>query len=211
MEPVVKRNELLAHKVIKGLESRNMSGYHVTTKEAALEKALELIHEGSSIGWGGSYTVDALGIKEILEAGNYRTIDRAKATSPEEGERIQRECFSADYFLTSSNAITEDGVLVNIDGNSNRVAAICYGPQKVIMIVSMNKVVKTEVDAFSRARNVAAPINAQRFPIQTPCKLTGSCANCKSQDTICCQFVMTRYSKHADRMHVILVDEILGF
>lgn len=211
MEPLVKRNELLACKVIKGLESRNMSGYFVRTKEEALEQALCLIEEGSSIGWGGSYSVDAIGLKEVLETGNYTTIDRAKATSIEEGERIQRECFSADCFLTSTNAITEDGILVNIDGNSNRVAAICFGPKKVIMIVGMNKVVKSEEDAFSRARNIAAPINAQRFLIKTPCKATGTCADCKSPQTICCQFVMTRYSKHKDRIHVILVDENLGF
>lgn len=211
MEPLVKRNELLACKVIKGLESRNMSGYFVRTKEEALEQALCLIEEGSSIGWGGSYSVDAIGLKEVLETGNYTTIDRAKATSIEAGERIQRECFSADCFLTSTNAITEDGILVNIDGNSNRVAAICFGPKKVIMIVGMNKVVKSEEDAFSRARNIAAPINAQRFLIKTPCKATGTCADCKSPQTICCQFVMTRYSKHKDRIHVILVDENLGF
>lgn len=211
MKPVMKRNELLAQQVIKGLESRNMSGYFVKTKEEALQKALELIEEGSSIGWGGSYSVDAIGLKEVLETGNYTTIDRAKATSVEEGDRIQRECFSADYFLTSTNAITEDGVLVNIDGNSNRVAAICFGPKKVIMVAGVNKIVKSEADAFSRARNIAAPINAQRFPIKTPCKVTGTCADCKSPQTICCQFVMTRYSKHKDRIHVILVDENLGF
>ncbi len=211
MKPMMKRNELVAQQVIKGLESRNMSGYFVRTKEEALAQALELIEEGDSVGWGGSYSVDAIGLKEVLETGNYTTIDRAKATSVEEGERIQRECFSADCFLTSTNAITEDGVLVNIDGNSNRVAAICFGPKKVIMVVGMNKVVKSEEDAFSRARNIAAPINAQRFPIKTPCKATGTCADCKSPQTICCQFVMTRYSKHKDRIHVILVDENLGF
>lgn len=124
---------------------------------------------------------------------------------------IVRQCFHADYFLTSTNAITEDGILVNIDGNSNRVAAICFGPKKVIFIVGMNKVVKTEADAMSRARNIAAPINVQRFMINTPCKTTGSCVDCKSRDTICCQFLTTRYSRHADRIKVILVNEMLGF
>ncbi|MFI3208541.1 MAG: lactate utilization protein [Eubacteriales bacterium] len=205
------RNQKVAEKVIKGLESRNMEGFFVETKEEALEKALNLIAQGSSIGWGGSMSVDVIGLKQVLEEGNYTTIDRAKATSPEEAEKIVRECFNADYFLTSTNAITEDGILVNIDGNSNRVAAICFGPKKVIMIVGMNKVVKTEADAMSRARNTAAPINAQRFMIQTPCKTTGSCMDCKSKDTICCQFLTTRFSKHADRIKVILVNEVLGF
>lgn len=205
------RNQKLAQKVIKGLESRNMEGFYVETKEEALEKALELIVEGSSVGWGGSVSVDAIGLKEALETGNYTTIDRAKATTSEETERIVRECFNADYFLTSTNAITEDGILVNIDGNSNRVAAICFGPKKVIMIVGMNKVVKSEVDAMSRARNMAAPLNAQRFPIDTPCRKTGSCMDCKSRDTICCQFLTTRYSRHSDRIKVILINENLGF
>ncbi len=205
------RNKKLAQKVIKGLESRNMEGFFVESKEEALAKAMELITEGSSIGWGGSVSVDAIGLKHALEAGNYTTIDRSKATSPEEAEEIVRQCFHADYFLTSANAITEDGILVNIDGNSNRVAAICFGPKQVIFIVGMNKVVKTEADAMSRARNIAAPINVQRFMINTPCKTTGSCADCKSRDTICCQFLTTRYSRHADRIKVILVNETLGF
>ncbi len=205
------RNALLAQKVIKGLESRNMTGYFVETKEEAVAQAMALITEGSSIGWGGSMTVDASGIKQVLEAGNYTVIDREKGKTQEEVDQLVRACFSADYFLTSSNAISEDGILVNIDGNSNRVAAICFGPKKVIMFVGMNKVAKTEADALARVRNIAAPINAQRFPIETPCKHTGSCANCLSPDTICCQFLTTRYSKHKDRIHVILIDEPLGF
>lgn len=205
------RNDKLAQRVIKGLESRNMEGFYTQTKEEALEKALELIEEESSIGWGGSVSVERIGLIKALSDGNYVTVDRSKAKSVEEKEEIQRACFSADYFLTSSNAITEDGILVNIDGNSNRVAAICYGPKKVIMIVGMNKVVKTEADAMARARNVAAPINAQRFPLDTPCKKIGSCMNCMSRDTICCQFLTTRYSRHADRIKVILVNENLGF
>ncbi len=205
------RNDKLAQRVIKGLESRNMEGFYTQTKEEALAKALELIEEGSSIGWGGSVSVERIGLIKALSEGNYVTVDRSKAKSVEEKEEIQRACFSADYFLTSSNAISEDGILVNIDGNSNRVAAICYGPKKVIMIVGMNKVTKTEADAMARARNIAAPINAQRFPLDTPCKKIGSCMNCMSRDTICCQFLTTRYSRQADRIKVILVNEDLGF
>jgi hypothetical protein len=121
------------------------------------------------------------------------------------------QAYASDVFLASSNAITEDGILVNIDGNSNRVSAIAYGPKKVIMIVGMNKVTPDVDSAMKRARNVAAPINAQRFGLQTPCSKTGTCMDCKSPDTICCQFLITRYSRHADRIHVILVNEDLGF
>ena len=205
------RNKLLAEKIIKGLESRNMSGYYAETKEEALQKALELIPEGSTIGWGGSASVNEIGLREAVCNGNYVIYNRDTAPTPEEKKAIELKIFGTDYFLCSSNAITEDGVLVNIDGNSNRVAAIAYGPSHVIMIVGMNKVAKDEEAALCRARNIAAPTNAQRFPLDTPCKKTGACANCKSRDTICCEFLITRYSRHANRFHIILVNENLGY
>ena len=205
------RNKLLAEKIIKGLESRNMSGYYAETKEEALQKALELIPEGSTIGWGGSASVNEIGLREAVCNGNYVIYNRDTAPTPEEKKAIELKIFGTDYFLCSSNAITADGVLVNIDGNSNRVAAIAYGPSHVIMIVGMNKVAKDEEAALCRARNIAAPTNAQRFPLDTPCKKTGACANCKSRDTICCEFLITRYSRHANRFHIILVNENLGY
>ena len=122
------------------------------------------------------------------------------------------EAYDADVFLSSVNAMTDDGILVNIDGNANRVSAIAQGPKKVIFIVGMNKVFSGDLDgAMKRARNIAAPINAQRFGLSTPCTKTGACMDCKSPDTICCQFLITRYSRHKDRIHVILVNENLGF
>lgn len=205
------RNQLLAEKIIKGLESRNMCGYYAKTKEEALKKALELIPEGSSIGWGGSVSLAEIGLKDAVCNGNYKVFNRDTAATPEEKRTTELNIFGADYFLCSSNAITEDGILVNIDGNSNRVAAIAYGPSHVIMIVGMNKVAKDEEAALCRARNIAAPINAQRFPLDVPCKKTGSCANCKSRDTICCEFLITRYSRHANRFHIILVNDNLGY
>lgn len=205
------RNQLLAQKVIKGLESRNMSGYYAETREEALTKALELIPEGSSIGWGGSVSVSEIGLRDAVINGNYQVFNRDICETPEEKREIELKIFGADYFLCSSNAITEDGILVNIDGNSNRVAAIAYGPKKVIMIVGMNKVAKDFDSALSRARNVAAPVNAQRFPLDTSCKQNGSCVNCKSSDTICCEFLVTRYSRHSDRFHIILVNDELGY
>lgn len=208
---IIARNEMLADKIIKGLESRNMCGYYASTKEDALIKALKLMPEGSTIGWGGSVSVSEIGLRDAVINGNYQVLNRDICKTPEEKRETELKIFSCDYFLCSSNAITEDGILVNIDGNSNRVAAIAYGPKNVIMIVGMNKVAKDLDSALSRARNIAAPVNAQRFPLDTPCKHTGSCANCKSRDTICCEFLITRYSRHANRFHIILVNEDLGY
>ncbi|MDO5436087.1 MAG: lactate utilization protein [Clostridia bacterium] len=204
----VKRNDLLAEKVIKGLESRNMSGYYARTKEEALAKALELIPEGSSVTKGGSVSVTEIGLEQAVIDGNYNYIDRGKAEDKRAAELM---AYQADVYLGSANAITEDGVLVNIDGNSNRVSAYAYGPKKLMLIVGMNKVTKDVDHAMKRARNEAAVINAQRFGLSTPCARTGSCMNCKNADTICCQFLITRYERHAGRVHVILVNEDLGF
>ena len=205
---IFKRNELLAQKVIKGLGSRNMTGYYAASAEEAKKIALDLIPEGSSISMGGGMSVHETGLVEALKDGNYNFIDRDAA---EDKRAAMLAAYDADFFLSSCNAMTEDGILVNIDGNSNRVSAIAQGPKKVLFIVGMNKVCDDVDGAMKRARNVAAPINAQRFGLDTPCAKTGSCMNCKSPDTICCQFLITRFSRHADRIHVILVNDSLGF
>ncbi len=207
-ENIFKRNELLAKKVIAGLESRNMSGYYAAGKEDALAKALELIPEGSSVTMGGCMSAREIGLVDAVKNGNYDFIDRDAA---EDKRAAMLAAYDADVYLASANAITEDGVMVNIDGNSNRVSAIAQGPRKVVFIVGMNKVCDDVDGAMKRARNVAAPINAQRFGLNTPCAKTGSCFNCKSPDTICCQFLITRFSRHKDRIHVILVNDDLGF
>ena len=191
-----KRNEFLAKTVIKGLESRNMSGYYAKDKETALKQALELIPNGSTIAMGGCMSAHEIGLVKALQDGDYNYIDRAKF-EPREGLMA---AYDADFFLSSANAVTDDGVLVNIDGNSNRV----------IFIVGMNKVCSDLDSAMKRARNIAAPTNAQNFDVKTPCKETGKCFDCKSPDTICCQFLITRYSRHKDRIHVILVNDTLG-
>lgn len=205
------RDSLRGEQVVKALNSRNMEAFLVGTKEEALKKALELIPEGSSVGWGGSASIEEIGLKEAIKNGKYKVVDREEGSSQEEAEKLMRDIFFCDYFLASSNAVSEDGVLVNVDGNSNRVAAICYGPKHVIMIIGMNKVAKSVEDAMSRARNTAAPLNAQRFDIDTPCKKTGCCYDCKKPDTVCCQILITRYSRHVGRIKVILVNEELGF
>ena len=206
-ENLRKRNETLAKTVIKGLKSRNMSGYYAADKEEALKLALELIPEGSTISMGGCASAQEVGLIKALKEGNYNYIDRAKL-SPRESLMA---AYDSDIFLTSANAITSDGIMVNIDGNSNRVSCIAQGPRKVVFIVGMNKVCPDLDDAMKRARNVAAPANAQRFDVKTPCKETGKCFDCKSPDTICCQFLITRYSRHEGRIHVILVNDNLGF
>ena len=185
-ENVKKRNEVLAQTVINGLQSRNMSGYYAEDKEAALKQALELIDEESTIAMGGCHSAQEIGLVEVLKEGNYNYIDRSKMT-PREGLLAS---YDADVFLSSANAMTSDGILVNIDGNSNRVSCIAQGPKKV---------------------NIAAPTNAQNFDVKTPCKTTGKCFDCKSPDTLCCQFLITRYSRHIGRIHVILVNDTLGY
>lgn len=205
---IQKRNELLAQTVIHGLESRNMEGYYAKNKEEALKIALELIPEESVVTMGGGMSVEEIGLKEALQNGNFTFLDRSKAEDP---RKMMLESYDADYFLSSANAITNDGILVNIDGNANRVSMIAQGPKHVLFIVGMNKVCDDIDGALKRARNVAAPINAQRFDIKTPCKKTGTCLNCKSPDTICCQFLVTRFSRHPHRIKVILVNDDLGF
>ena len=205
---IFKRNELLAQKVIKGLKSRNMDGYYAASKEEALSMALSLIPEGSSVTMGGAMSAHEIGLVDALKKGNYHFIDRDQCADKRAAMLM---AYDADVFLASANAITEDGVMINIDGNSNRVSAIAQGPKKVVFIVGMNKVCDDVDGAIKRARNVAAPINAQRFGLSTPCAKTGSCMNCKSPDTICCQILITRFSRHKDRIHVILVNDFLGF
>ena len=206
-----KRNKVLGERVVKALESRNMDAYYAETKEEAVQKALEWIPEGSTINMGGASSVHEFGLIDAIKSGNYNFCDRDKASTPEEKQEIARAAFSCDWFLGSVNAMSEDGVFINIDGNANRVAAFAFGPKNVLLIVGMNKVVKSEEDAMSRARNEAAPINAQRFGLDTPCSKNGMCYDCKSPDCICCQILITRYSRVAKRIKVILVDENLGF
>ena len=206
-ENMKKRNERLAQTVIKGLQSRNMTGYYAEDKEAALKQALKLIEENSTISMGGCMSAHEIGLVQALQEGNYQYLDRSKM-EPREGLLA---AYDSDVFLSSANALTSDCILVNIDGNSNRVSCIAQGPKKVIFIVGMNKVCDDLDSAMKRARNVAAPINAQRFEVKTPCKETGKCFDCKSPDTICCQFLITRYSRHTGRIHVILVNDNLGF
>lgn len=205
------RNEVLGKRVVQALESRNMEAYYVETKEEAVKKALELIQKGSTISMGGAASVKECGLYDAVSSGDYVFYDRDRVNTQEEKEEIARRAFSVDWFLGSVNAMSENGVFINIDGNANRVAAYAYGPKNVLLIVGMNKIVKTEADAMSRARNEAAPVNAQRFGIDTPCSKNGTCFDCRSPQCICCQILTTRFSRIKGRFKIILVDENLGF
>ncbi|MCI8274362.1 MAG: lactate utilization protein [Lachnospiraceae bacterium] len=204
-------NEKRGNTVVKNLQGRGFDACYCKTGEEAKEKAMEWIKEGASVAWGGSMTIRDIGLTEALGAGNYRVIDRDKAVTAEEKRKAAMGALSADYFLTSANGISEDGQLVNVDGNGNRVAAIVFGPEYVIVVAGMNKVVRTAEDAMVRARTVAAPLNQQRFLKNTPCTTTGVCGDCKSPECICNQLLTTRNSRPAGRIKVILVGEELGY
>ena len=212
---VFSRNELLLNNVVKNLEKRNFNAYYCSSKEEAFNKVIEIISKEDIVSWGGSITIDELKIKEYLENNGYKTINRDKAKTKEERTQMILSTLSSDVFLMSANAISEDGILVDVDGTGNRVAALCYGPKKVIVIAGVNKITKNEDEAVSRARNYAAPINAKRVSkfmnIETPCLATGSCFNCKSQTSICSQIVITRLSNPKGRINVILVNNVLGY
>lgn len=202
-----KRGQIL----VKNLQARHFDAYYCETKEDALKKALELIPEGASVGWGGALSAEQIGLMEALHAGNFKAIDRSLAKDQEERDRMMREMLFADVFLTGANGLSLDGQMVNIDGTGNRVAATIYGPKSVIVVAGMNKVEDDLESAIRRARTVAAPMNNQRFSNDNPCSVTGTCGNCKNETCICNQIVITRHCRPAGRIKFILVGEALGF
>lgn len=210
VEPKMKYYEKRAQLLVKNLQNRHFDAYYCQDKASALAKALELIPLGSTVGWGGAMSAQQIGLLDALNAGEYNAIDRDKAPNPIEREAAMKKCLLADVFITGTNALSLDGQMVNIDGNGNRVAAIVYGPDSVIVIAGMNKVVDSLEDAVRRARTVAAPMNKQRFALQTPCEVTGTCADCRGDGCICNQILVTRNCKPAGRIKVILVGEELG-
>lgn len=211
MTPKQQYYENAAATIIKNLEKRQMEGYYCATSEEAVKKALELMPEGASIGWGGSMTLAETGLMDVIREENYRIIDREMAKTPEEQRKIYGEICCSDFFLMSTNAITLDGELVNIDGRGNRVAFLCYGPQNVLIIAGMNKVVSDVESGVKRVRDIASPPNTVRLNKNTPCAVTGRCGNCLSPDCICSQVLITRRSGIPGRIKVILVGEELGY
>lgn len=196
--------------LVKNLQSRHFEAYYCSTKEEALEKALSLIPQGSTIGWGGSVTCQQIGLLDAVRAGEYRCVDRDAAKTPEEREDALRQCLMTDTFLTGANAMSLDGQMVNIDGQGNRLAAIAFGPKQVIVVAGMNKVEDTLDAAITRARTVAAPMNEQRFGHNNPCNFTGTCADCRSETCICNHILVTRHCR-GGRIKFVLIGEDLGF
>lgn len=211
-EEARKRYDKLGPVVAENLRKRHFDAYYVQTREEAVEKFFALIPQNHVVSWGGTMTVDELGLKPLLREKGYQVIDRDEAKNMEERMEIMRKALLCDTFIMSSNAISEDGQLVNIDGNGNRVAAMCFGPKSVVVIAGMNKVAKTYEDAMSRARNYAAPMRSQSFPdSKIPCNVNGSCADCIAPDCSCAYVVTTRISRPPKKIKVILVGEDLGF
>ena len=212
MTPREEYQQNVADTIITKLEKRQMKGYYCKTAKEAVAKAASLVTSGCTVGFGGSMTLEETGMLEYLRGRSDITLlDRSAAKNSDEVKAIYHEILSADYFFMSTNAITIDGELINIDGTGNRLAALIYGPEHVIIIAGMNKVVYSEEEGISRAHNIAAAANCNRLNRNTPCAKTGVCANCQSPDCICSQTVITRRSGVANRIQVILVEESLGY
>ena len=199
-------------KAAKALERNGIRAYVTADRKAALKKALSLIKKGSTVGLGGSRTADEIGLLDALRSGKYTLFDQYGGRHTKaEGAQLRKQGTHAEYFVCGSNAITEDGKLVNIDGVGNRLAGMCYGPGKVIIVAGRNKIVGDVDEAIDRVKNVAAPMNAKRLGLDTPCARTGSCADCASPDRICSLTLVIEKQKFKNRMHVILINEELGF
>lgn len=212
MNPKQMHYETIANTVIKNLQKRRMEACYCATVEKAEKKAFSYLTKGCTVSFGGSMTLEDSGMLTALRHDpNIRLIDRATATSPEETKKMYHDALSADFYFMSTNAITIEGELVNIDGNGNRVAALIYGPENVIVMTGMNKVTANVEEALSRVHNTATPMNCKRLNKNTPCAATGVCADCLSPDCICNQVVVTRRSGIEGRIKVILIGEELGY
>lgn len=211
MQNIKAANELKIHTAIKNLEKRGIKGHYCKTKEEARDLVLSMIPDQSVVSWGGSMTINALGVKEKLAERNVTTIDPYSAPSPAESIERRRQGLTADCFLMSTNAITMDGELLNIDGTSNRVAALCFGPKKVIVVAGANKLARSLDAALEMAKLNAAVTNNVRLKTGNPCTVTGNCSDCLTKTCICCNIVTTRFCSTPDRIHVILVNENIGF
>lgn len=203
--------KLTAETLKKNFAKRGMEAFYCETKEEACKLILSMIPSGASVTWGGTESMAEAGVCAAVEKGDYDFIDRKKAKTPEEARTLYGKIVCSDYFLTSTNAFTKSGELVNIDGASNRVACIAHGPAHVIVLASMDKLCSTVEDAIQRIHTMACPPNAIRVGAKTPCAKTGVCADCLSPDCICCQTLITRFSRNPDRIKIVLCNEKLGF
>jgi len=211
MTPKKAYYERVAKTLIKNMERRQMEAYYCEDCAAAVQKVLELMPHGSSVAWGGSVTLTESGLMDALDPNLYNIIDRATAKTKEEQRELYGRICGCDYFLMSTNAMTLDGELINIDGRGNRVAFLCYGPEHVIVLAGLNKLAPDLDSALKRVQNVAAPPNTIRLKLNTPCAATGRCGDCYGPDSICSSIVITRRSQLPNRIKVVLVGEELGF
>ena len=197
------------NRTIGNLQNNKMDAYYVKTCAEAVKLCEELCPEGQTVSCGGSATLDQSGIKALLRSGKYQFLDReAKGADP---AQIMHQAFSCDTYFTSTNAVTENGELYNVDGVGNRTAAMLYGPKSVIVVAGYNKIV-TDLDAArDRVRSIAAPANAVRLDRKVPCKVLGNCRDCRSDERLCCGFVVFAQQQFKGRIKVILVGEELGF
>ncbi len=199
-------------RTISNLEKNNMKGYFAQNENEVLQKIKYIISEGDTVSVGGSMSLFETGVIDMLREGNYNFLDRYKeGLSPEDIKDIYRKSFLADAYFASSNAITEEGELYNVDGRGNRVAAMIYGPDKVILVVGINKIVKDLDEAIERNKGIAAPANVQRLSMKTPCAKTGYCMDCNSEQRICNEYVLIKRQMQKDRIHVIIVNKNLGY
>ncbi|ABN51997.1 MAG TPA: lactate utilization protein [Hungateiclostridium thermocellum] len=211
-EIIRERYKVMAPRIIKALNQRNFEAYFCETSEKAVECALSLIPQGASVAWGGSMTLEEIGLIQRLKEGNYQVIDRDTAKSQEERFSLMRQALLSDVYLASVNAMSEDGIMVNIDGRGNRISAIAFGPKTVILVVGMNKICRDLESARKRAHTYAAPNNALRLGLELPCTKTGCCFDCNKNNpsSICAQIVEMHSSIVPGRIKVILVGENLG-
>ncbi|MBE6805327.1 MAG: lactate utilization protein [Ruminococcaceae bacterium] len=209
-------NEKIA-RVKKALEKNNITVFYAESKNDIADIVKEIVPQGALVSCGGSVTLNDSGVMELLKSGYYQFLDRsAKGVDPDE---IYRKTFSCDAFFTSANAVTEDGVLYNVDGRSNRVAATCYGPKEIVFIIGANKIVEDMAGAVKRVKTVAAPLNAKRLGLDTPCAKLGKCCvenggigtGCSSANRICINFVATAFQRQKDKIKVILCKDNMGY
>ena len=204
-------NEIKINRTLEALRKNNMEGYLINTENELIHKIQELVNEGSKVSLGGSMTLFETKIMEHLRSGRYELLDRYKeGLTADEIKEIYRKSFFCDAYFTSTNAITEEGELYNVDGNGNRVAAMLYGPDKVIVIAGVNKIVKDINEAIYRVENLAAPANAKRLNRKTPCTVTGKCMNCNSPERICREYTVIR-KPVPNRIFVLLLNEEYGY
>ena len=205
-------NEQKIIRTIEALEKNNMNGYLVENEEELIDKIKEIVSEGSMVACGGSMSLFETGVINHLRSNRYKFLDRYKeGLIKEELVKIYKEAFFADAYFSSSNAITEDGQLYNVDGNGNRVAALLYGPEKVIIICGVNKIVPTLEDAIKRNETISAPANAKRLNKNTPCTKVGYCMNCNSKERICSEYTVIKRQSIKERIHVIFLNKDIGY